>query len=685
MTRFAFPFLIITLALALASFYPSALADGPSDNQAENVRPIPPPGIAIPTGQREKLESGLQELTQAVDQFRKDSKEDLQKLRLLPDIEVCAKAVRDAMLYGEFHKDTEVEFAFELLEIGKTRLRQLREGQSPWLRQSGMVIRGYRSEIDESVQPYGLEIPADYDFESPRPTRLDFWFHGRGEKLSEVSFLQQRHLGRGGKIQPAHAIVLHPYGRYSNANKFAGEVDLFEALADAGNDYRIDRDRIFVRGFSMGGAACWQFAVHFADRWAGAQPGAGFSETPEFLRTFQGETLNPFPWEEKLWRWYDATHWALNLSQVPTIAYSGELDRQKQAADMMVAAAEAEGIRLLHLIGPETEHKIHPDSLEEIEQRLGRISHLSSSRVPESVQFVTYTLRYNTMHWLRVDALTRHWEKSLVRAQRSGPGAIDISTEGIEGFTLDFAAGECWLDVLSPPKITIDGTAIECPRVFSDLSYRVSFVHSDGTWRIRDESREDGPELRKKHLLQGPIDDAFMSRFLHISPTGQETHPLVGDWIDAELPRARDHWRKQFRGDALHREDREVTAEDHANANLVLWGTPASNSVLREVLEGLPIEWTDESIRVGGQSFPAEHHVVALVYPNPKNPERYLVLNSGFTYREYDYLNNARQTPKLPDWAVIDLRTPPSSRYPGKIVAGGFFDEEWRLSSPNKP
>ena len=37
----------------------------------------------------------------------------------------------------------------------------------------------------------------------------------------------------------------------------------------------------------MGGAACWQFAVHFPTFWAAAAPGAGFSETPEFLGSFQ--------------------------------------------------------------------------------------------------------------------------------------------------------------------------------------------------------------------------------------------------------------------------------------------------------------------------------------------------------------------------------------------------------------
>ena len=51
------------------------------------------------------------------------------------------------------------------------------------------------------------------------------------------------------------------------------------------------------------------------------------------------------------------------------------------------------------------------------------------------------------------------------------------------------------------------------------------------------------------------------------------------------------------------------------------------------------------------------------------------MLNSGFTFREYDYLNNARQVPKLPDWAIVDVTTPPDSRKPGKVVAADFFDE----------
>ncbi|MCP4811907.1 MAG: hypothetical protein GY888_05310, partial [Planctomycetaceae bacterium] len=73
-----------------------------------------------------------------------------------------------------------------------------------------------------------------------------------------------------------------------------------------------------------------------------------------------------------------------------------------------------------------------------------------------------------------------------------------------------------------------------------------------------------------------------------------------------------------------------------------------------------------------------------MVYPNPLNPQRYVVLNSSFTYRDYAYLNNARQVPMLPDWAIVDLRSPPTSQYPGKVVDAAFFGERWELLPPGE-
>ena len=153
----------------------------------------------------------------------------------------------------------------------------------------------------------------------------------------------------------------------------------------------------------------------------------------------------------------------------------------------------------------------------------------------------------------------------------------------------------------------------------------------------------------------------------------------VGVWAAAEEAHAIDHWRRQFRGEARVKDDSAVTDEDIAAHNLILWGDPSSNKLLARIADKLPIKWDAKTVRVGAQAFGAASHVPVLIYPNPLNPKKYIVINSGFTFREYDYLNNARQISKLPDFAIVDVSKPVTPRLPGGIAAAGFFGEQWEL------
>ena len=661
--------IIAAAALFVAS--PALHADGPADNVPSNVRRIPKLGIEVRAEDRQELQTGLDALAAAL-RGLEASPEPMVR-RLLPDVRVYFKAVHDALEYQEFFAPADVAKAKELLREGLDRADSLKRKSAPWTEQTGLVVRGYVSKLDDSVQPYGLVIPDSYSATGPR-VRLDVWFHGRGETLSEVNFLDE-HRKQPGPFRPEDTIVLHPYGRYCNAFKFAGEVDVLEAIEDVRKHYRIDDDRIAVRGFSMGGAACWQFAVHYSDRWFAANPGAGFSETPRFLKVFQHEELAPSWYEQKLWHLYDCNEVAVNLYQCPTIAYSGELDSQKQAADVMAEALASEGLTLRHVIGPQTKHAIHPESNREIERGMTNLAHFGRTRSPAQIHFATYTLRYNKMHWVTVDALGEHWTRGKVSADFTH-GEPKVVTENVDALTLDFEPGSFVPEPGGPTVVTIDGAAIEGPHALSDHSWRCSF-HRDGkTWKL-------GPlpsaGLRKRHGLQGPIDDAFMDRFLFVRPTGDSPHPAFRKWCDQERDRAVEHWRRHFRGAALVKDDTAVTDADIASCNLVLWGDPASNAVLKRIADRLPIAWDADRIKAGSRVFSSEQHALLMIYPNPLNPSRYVVLNSGFTFRDYDYLNNARQTPKLPDWAIVDLRTPPDARFPGKVAEAGFFGERWEL------
>ncbi|MBM3847757.1 MAG: hypothetical protein FJ405_15910 [Verrucomicrobia bacterium] len=669
--------LATTALIALALVLGSALgfADGPADNELSKVRRQPPPGKPLADSDRQELERGAKELGEEIQSLQIDLSKQPLLLRLLPDVQVFHKAVDWALRYDEFFNPTnETITARECIQTGLLRARELREGKASWLSATGLVVRGYRSRIDGSVQPYGLVVPATYRHGSGHMHRLDLWFHGRAELLTELAFIRDR-LRSPGEFTPPGAFVLHPYSRYCNGQKLAGETDAFEALEHVQSQYPVDEDRILVRGFSLGGAACWHLAVHHASRWAGAAPGAGFSETPDFLKVFQNETLKPSWFEQKLWHLYDCPDYALNLFHCPTVAYSGEKDRQKQAADLMDKAMAREGLNLVHVIGADAGHQYTPEARAEINRRMDSIAAVGRQRVPRNIRFATWTLKYPAMAWVTVESLGEHWLEARVEADIVGDSRIRLRSRNVDVLRLNFEAGEAPFSLLDHVSVEVEGQTLVGPKPGSDRSWSCRLVKTPREWII-DGTPASG--LRKSHNLQGPIDDAFMDSFLIVKPSGPSWNEAVGKWASAEADRAITHWRRHFRGDARTKQASEVTGADIKDHHLVLWGDPSSNPLIEKILGKLPLRWTRETVAMGSDSFDAGKTVPVVIYPNPLNPKRYVVLNSGFTFREYDYLNNARQVPKLPDWALLDITSPPNARQAGTPVVAGFFDEQWR-------
>ena len=688
-----------------------SLADGPADNQVASIRPVPPPGIEVPAEVRESLSKSLEVLKKSIEELSASKEARVQKY--LPDVEIFHRAVSLALSENGFFEPADFTRAKELIDEGNRRCEALRGNVPYWTQivsSPYITVRGFRSKLDGTVQPYGVVFQSSISASG----RADVWCRGRSEKGLELQFLSTR-MKSPDPLPDEGVLMIHPFGRYCNANKLAGEVDTLEALEHAMSQYPIDPKRVAIRGFSMGGAAAWHLAVHYPDRWFAATPGAGFSETPDFLKVFQSEALKPYWFEEKLWTMHDCPVWVRNLRSVPTIAYSGQIDKQKQAADIMAKASwelpEEERFELTHIIAPNTAHSISPEAKKEIDRRLRILDPASGllSKHPESrednVVFTTTTLRYNRAFWVTLDALENHHEPASITARFDYPKAPDKSNTiiiGIDGgitrFTLARDAsqlGHGSINIYINDMRLIAEKPIGPARYpfvvlpSSDGSLRVTFKIQDGVWNIASPIEPDSTELIKKHGLQGPIDDALMAPFLFVRPTAQGLHPNIDKWVQSEFDRAVAQWHRQMRGDVRIRSSDELKDSDFQNYNLILWGDPKSNPTIAKVLEAtgpakIPLQWNETSIELGSLKLASDKHVPLMIYPNPLAPERYVVLNSSFTYREYDYLNNARQVPKLPDWAMIDTTTAPNGRWPGKIVQADFFDEAWKLK-PIRP
>jgi hypothetical protein len=388
------------------------------------------------------------------------------------------------------------------------------------------------------------------------------------------------------------------------------------------------------------------------------------------------------PWEQRLWGLYDALDCPVNFINTTLVAYSGEVDAQKAAADLMESALAREGIRMTHIIGSKTGHQYEPAAKKTVARLVDAAVERGLNHQPTNISFVTRTLKFNRMHWLTVEALDKHWDEARVDAQivpGNGGRRIEVRTRNVAAFGIHLAPA----DILGRgARLVVDGQDLGVRNTVFSLpppgspgnwwNFRVR--KSGGRWGENTMSPGATMPLAKRHNLQGPIDDAFTGSFLVVRPTGEARDLRTASWLMTQLAKATNDWRGQFRGDARVKNDSQVTDADIAAHHLVLFGDPQSNKLLARIADKLPIGWSSSSVKVGEKSFPAASHVPVLIFPNPLNPQRYVVLNTGFTFAAAGTASNAQQTPKLPDYAVLDLD------HDGAVALADFFNEDWKLN-----
>jgi pimeloyl-ACP methyl ester carboxylesterase len=658
------PFLIVVI-----------LGAGTTPLQAQKFDPPPPKGpdnatLAAITVHSEKLREKLAGLKGRVDDLA------------MPGVEIYLKAAEWIMRHGEFFTADSGKWTLNVLDQGLQRAELAAQGKTPWLDPTNRsTARGYRSRIDGSIQPYAVSYPDDYAKVKGKTYRLDIVLHGRDATLCEVKFLQQRSAAKAIPKEQDY-IQIDIYGRGNNAYRWAGESDVWEALEHfhaverkRGRSDLLDPKRVVLRGFSMGGAGTWHLGLHHPDRFAVIGPGAGFTTTHGYIKGLPNPLPSP---QEECLRIYDAIRYAENARMLPIVAYSGEKDAQKAAADNIEKRLRELKIdTMTHLVAPGLEHRFPPEWQKQAEVEWSKFAGEGKGRnpQPDEIHFTTYTLRYPSCEWVRITGLEKHYEKATITAKRGEKG-VDIRTENVRSFRLlEPGTTRGWL----AREATIDGQNVPNPLHYQSIDDVGYYARKEGKWSPIYPPRAD--RLEKRPGLQGPIDDAFMDGFLCVSAGGKPWHARAGQGAQAQLERFRREWDKYMRGILPVVRDQELTAEQIASKHLILFGDPQSNSVLAKVIDQLPLKWSADQLAMGGKQYDPATHLPVLIYPNPLNPKKYIVLNTGHTFHEAEFKGtNAQLYPRLGDYAI--LKPTPTEKAPAayEVVTAGLFDEFWKLN-----
>lgn len=181
------------------------------------------------------------------------------------------------------------------------------KGEDVIAQQKGLFRRAYRSTFDNTLQPYSIKIPQNYDASKKYP--LFVYLHGSGEDDRRVLAYKKR--------TPGNFIELAPYGRgtstcYSIDN---AQTDIQEAIDDVISNYSVDTSKIVLAGFSMGGYGVYRTFYEHPDRFKAL---AVFSGHPDLANNWGLKGAHPNFLDEKNLE---------KFADVPIFIFHGTQDR----------------------------------------------------------------------------------------------------------------------------------------------------------------------------------------------------------------------------------------------------------------------------------------------------------------------------------------------------------------------
>ncbi|HJQ24479.1 MAG TPA: alpha/beta fold hydrolase [Blastocatellia bacterium] len=170
-----------------------------------------------------------------------------------------------------------LDFQGELKEAA-AMLDALAAGRDPFAGRKGDFRKAYLSKADNSLQPYRVFVPSSYD--GTRSFPLVIALHGMGG--DENSYFEHYANGLFKEEAERHGyLVACPKGR-GPASMYMGDAerDVLDVMAEMMRAYRVDPDRVYLTGHSMGGFGTLSIAMDHPELFAAIAPVAGGVMSP---------------------------------------------------------------------------------------------------------------------------------------------------------------------------------------------------------------------------------------------------------------------------------------------------------------------------------------------------------------------------------------------------------------------
>lgn len=538
--------------------------------------------------------------------------------------------------------------------------------------QTGPQVLTFFSDADDSDQPYALYVPRNFDRSRAYPVVVSLHGAGSNHRLNLRRVFGKSNQAGETDVEATRTfpewrdvdyLVVSPLARGTMGYQGIAEKDVLDALADVKKRFRVDEDRVYLTGLSMGGGGTLWLGLTRPDVWAAIAP------------------VCPAPPEE-------AHELAGNALNLPVKLFQGASDPVVKPAGTREwhEKLKAQGVRVEYVefrgVGHESWENAYKDGA-----IFQWFSEFRRDRYPDRVRFASRSYKHGTAYWVRLESL-EPGKLGTLDAKLAGPNHVDVTTQDLGAFTL-LLKGHPKFTTAAPVVISVDGQTIEVKAADA-----VTLRKQGGKWTS---AALDPPAFVKQAGAEGPIAEAVAARHLYVYGTAdkpaaaelarrRELAAEAADWsVRPNQSAPPGSFFTQFRPPLVYFRavaDHDVRSSDLESSNLVLFGTKETNSVIARFSDRLPLHLKGD----------AKDH--GLVYIFPVGPH-YVLISSGIPW----WTSKTGEAPPLGAvstgwWSRPRFRflNAPSSvlgdfkdfvlfkGLPQYALAEGFFDAQWRLS-----
>lgn len=254
----------------------------------------------------------------------------------------------------------------------------------------GLVEHSFRSSVDGTPQTLAVYLPRCADLDRPVPLVVAL----PGWNGNIWSFAHSKLLSLA-ETQGTVVVVPDPRGNVLYTG--ASEDGVLEAIDVVSRDLRIEPDRVYLTGVSMGGAGALQIGYHFPDRFAAIA--AFYGDSRYDMTSYVRGILKTQQAADR----YSVINFPENAWNLPVLLVHARDDRVSRVgqSEMLAEADRRLGIPNHLLVEPDTGGhtlQVVEDHLDEVMALFGRSRRV---RTPSRVAFRTSAHRYDRAYWIR--------------------------------------------------------------------------------------------------------------------------------------------------------------------------------------------------------------------------------------------------------------------------------------------